>query len=98
MLSGCVATASNVATTPPAASTTALDPRCVAQLEAALDEGFAASGMPGVIVGVWIPGEGEWVSARGVADVETDEPMGRDNQQKIGSITKTIVDARSCCR
>ena len=47
--------------------------------------------MPGVIVGVWIPGEDEWVSARGVADVETGEPMGRDNQQKIGSITKTIV-------
>ena len=26
-----------------------------------------------------------------MADVETGEPMGRDNQQKIGSITKTIV-------
>ncbi|MEF3402262.1 serine hydrolase domain-containing protein [Agromyces sp. CCNWLW203] len=61
------------------------------QLETALDEGFAASGMPGVIVGVWIPGEEEWVSMRGVADVETDEPMARGNQQKIGSITKTIV-------
>lgn len=47
--------------------------------------------MPGVIVGVWIPGEDEWVSMRGMADVATGEPMGRDNQQKIGSITKTIV-------
>ena len=91
MLSGCVATASDVATITPAASTPSLDPALRAQLEAALDEGFAASGMPGVIVGVWIPGEGEWVSERGVADVETGEPMGRDNQQKIGSITKTIV-------
>ena len=92
VLSGCVATASNVGeSAPPTASTTSLDPELRAQLEAALDEGFAASGMPGVIVGVWIPGEGEWVSERGVADVETGEPMGRDNQQKIGSITKTIV-------
>lgn len=70
---------------------TSLDPALREQLETALDEGFAASGMPGVIVGVWFPGEQEWVAARGVADVETDEPMARDNQQKIGSITKTIV-------
>ena len=92
VLSGCVATPASVdESAEPAASATVLDPALRAQLEAALDEGFAASGMPGVIVGMWIPGEGEWVSARGVADVETGEPMGRDNQQKIGSITKTIV-------
>ena len=91
VLSGCVATASNVATETPTASTASLDPELRAQLEAALDEGFAASGMPGVIIGIWIPGEDEWVSERGVADVETGEPIGRGNQQKIGSITKTIV-------
>ncbi|MGH3703354.1 MAG: serine hydrolase domain-containing protein [Agromyces sp.] len=91
VLSGCVATASDAAPTPPAASAPSLDSALRAELEAALDEGFAASGMPGVIVGVWIPGEDEWVSTRGVADVETGEPIGRDNQQKIGSITKTIV-------
>ncbi|KQM82602.1 hypothetical protein ASE68_04310 [Agromyces sp. Leaf222] len=68
-----------------------LDTALRAELEAALDEGFAASGMPGVIIGVWIPGEDEWVSERGVADVDTGEPIGRVNQQKIGSITKTIV-------
>ncbi|HEY6801114.1 MAG TPA: serine hydrolase domain-containing protein, partial [Agromyces sp.] len=92
VLSGCVATASVVTeSAEPAASGTSLDPALRAELEAALDEGFAASGIPGVIVGLWIPGEDEWVSARGVADVETGEPIGRDNQQKIGSITKTIV-------
>ncbi|WP_448808907.1 serine hydrolase domain-containing protein [Agromyces bauzanensis] len=79
------------ATETPPADSGALDPELVAQLEAALDEGFAASGMPGVIVGMWIPGEGEWVSARGEAEVGTGEPIGPDNQQKIGSITKTIV-------
>lgn len=92
VLSGCAATASSVSeTAEPAASAPALDSALRAQLEAALDEGFEASGMPGVIVGVWIPGEDEWVSERGVADVETGEPIGRGNQQKIGSITKTIV-------
>jgi D-alanyl-D-alanine carboxypeptidase len=91
LLSGCAATASEVASSPPVKSAPVLDSALRAQLETALDEGFAASGMPGVIVGVWIPGEDEWVSERGVADVETGEPMSSGNQQKIGSITKTIV-------
>ncbi|WP_395243973.1 serine hydrolase domain-containing protein [Agromyces sp. MMS24-K17] len=82
--------ASATATGEPEASGS-LDPALVAALEAAVDEGFAASGMPGVIIGVWIPGEGEWVTERGEAEVGTGEPMGPDRQQKIGSITKTIV-------
>jgi D-alanyl-D-alanine carboxypeptidase len=82
-----------VASGPAAATPTGstLDPAIVARLDAALDEGFAASGMPGVTVGLWIPGQGEWVATRGVSNLETDEPMNRTNQQKIGSITKTIV-------
>ena len=77
--------------TPASDGAGSLDPELVGQLEAALDEGFAASGMPGVIVGLWIPGEGEWVAARGEAEVGGGEPIGPDSQQKIGSITKTIV-------
>jgi D-alanyl-D-alanine carboxypeptidase len=92
VLSGCVATPASVSEpAEPAASATVLDPALRAQLETALDEGFAASGIPGVIIGVWMPGEDEWVTTRGVADLATGEPMTRDNQQKIGSITKTIV-------
>ncbi len=75
----------------PAAAESSLDPALVARLEAALDEGFAASKMPGVTVGLWIPGQGEWVASRGVSDLGTDEPMNRANQSKIGSITKTLV-------
>ena len=78
-------------TSPSPASTATLDPALVAQLDAALDESFAASGLPGVIVGLWVPGQGEWVAARGTADLETDDPMTTDSQQKIGSITKTIT-------
>lgn len=74
-----------------AATETTLDPALVAKLEAALDEGFAESKMPGVTVGLWIPGQGEWISSRGVSDLETQEPMNRPNQSKIGSITKTLV-------
>ncbi len=92
LLSGCFATASNVASAPPTASTTAPRPRIACEkLDAALDEGFAASGMPGVIVGLWIPGQDEWVATRGVSDLDSNLPMDRANQSKIGSITKTIV-------
>ncbi|ANJ26096.1 serine hydrolase domain-containing protein [Agromyces aureus] len=95
LLSGCLGTAprggSDAATSSPAASATPLDPELLGQLEAALDEGFAASGMPGVTVGLWIPGHEEWVATRGVSDLDSNEPMDRANQSKIGSVTKTIV-------
>jgi len=93
MLTG-AAPASIAGAAAPTASVAAgasLDPALVAQLEAALDAGFAASGMPGVTVGLWIPGQGEWVASRGVSDLGTATPMDRANQSKIGSITKTLV-------
>jgi D-alanyl-D-alanine carboxypeptidase len=68
-----------------------LDLTLVAKLEAALDKGFADSGVPGMTVALWIPGQGEWVATRGVSNIETHEPMDRANQGKIGSITKTLV-------
>lgn len=71
--------------------TPALDPQLVAALESTLDESFAATQLPGILVGLWIPGQGEWVASRGTANLETGEPMEPGNQQKIGSITKTIV-------
>lgn len=74
-----------------AGSAPAFDPTRLHELEAALDVGFAKAGVPGVIVGVWIPGFGEWVSARGVADQSTKQPMLRGNQQKIGSVTKEFM-------
>ena len=91
MLSGCLAATSNDASTPPTAATTSLTPELREQLEAALDEGFEASGMPGVVVGLWVPGEDEWVAVRGVSDLDANLPMDRANQSKIGSITKTVV-------
>ncbi|MFB9310940.1 serine hydrolase domain-containing protein [Agromyces hippuratus] len=90
MLSGCIAT-TNAASAPPPAATPPLDPELREQLEAALDEGFEASGMPGVVVGLWVPGQAEWVAARGVSDLDGNVPMDRANQSKIGSITKTVV-------
>jgi len=47
--------------------------------------------IPGVVIGVWIPGEGEWVSALGVADKKTKEKMTINDHFRIGSITKTFT-------
>ncbi|GAA1962835.1 serine hydrolase domain-containing protein [Agromyces allii] len=91
LLSGCLGTTPNGASPPPTATATPLDPELRHQLEAALDESFEASGMPGVTVGLWVPGQEEWVATRGVSDLDANLPMDRANQSKIGSITKTVV-------
>ena len=46
---------------------------------------------PGVVVGIWIPGEGSYVATRGPADLATGQPMRVDDHIRIGSITKTFT-------
>jgi len=60
-------------------------------LEKALDEAFTKSGLPGVIVGLWIPGTGSWIASRGVSDLKTKAPMTADLQAPIGSLTKSFA-------
>jgi D-alanyl-D-alanine carboxypeptidase len=60
-------------------------------IDGALDKAFAESGAPGVAVGIWIPGEGNYVATRGVNDVATRRPMRADDHFRIGSITKTFT-------
>jgi D-alanyl-D-alanine carboxypeptidase len=60
-------------------------------LEKALDEAFSKSGLPGVIVGLRIPGTGNWIASRGVSDLKTKAPMTVDLQAPIGSITKSFA-------
>lgn len=60
------------------------------ELGAAVDEALSASGAPGAVVGVWTP-QGDWVVARGEANIATGEPMRTSDILRIGSITKTFV-------
>jgi len=76
---------SSCGTTVPALSQETRD-----ELESAVDETLSASGAPGAIVGVWTP-QGDWVVAKGEANVETGEPMQTTDIFRIGSITKTFV-------
>ena len=67
-----------------------LDPALQRSLDAAFEESFQESGVPGAIVAVRTP-EGTWVSTRGVADRATGEPMQADMHQRIGSVTKVFT-------
>ncbi len=62
-----------------------------AAIDGALDKAFAASKAPGVVVGIWIPGEGSYVATRGVSDAKTKQPMRAEDHFRIGSITKTFT-------
>ena len=62
-----------------------------AAIEAALDRSFSATKAPGVIVGIWIPGEGSYVAAKGLADLKTRQSMRADDHFRIGSLTKTFT-------
>ncbi|MER6209235.1 serine hydrolase domain-containing protein [Streptomyces sp. NPDC001642] len=49
------------------------------------------AGIPGVAVGLWMPGKGCYVRATGVADKATGQPMSTGFYSRIGSETKTFT-------
>ncbi len=61
------------------------------QLRAALDETMEEYGVPGAAAGVWIPGEGSWTTAAGLADVEQGTAATTDMAWPIRSITKSYT-------
>ena len=50
-----------------------------------------ANQTPGIQVGLWVPGQGEWKIAKGLSDLKRNKPMKVGMQQPIGSITKTMT-------
>jgi len=63
----------------------------VKALEGALDKVMKDGNIPGAVVGIWVPGKGVWVRARGVADTKTNEPMSTADHARIASVTKSFV-------
>jgi D-alanyl-D-alanine carboxypeptidase len=61
------------------------------QLDRAITDSMQDYHLPGVVVGVWVPGQGTYMVARGESDLETGEPMQIDNKFGIGSVTKSFV-------
>ena len=63
----------------------------VRRLGGAIAKQMREDDLPGVVVGVWVPGEGRYVVAKGKANLKTGEKRDLDDQFRIGSITKTFV-------
>ncbi|MFD6698472.1 MULTISPECIES: serine hydrolase domain-containing protein [unclassified Microbacterium] len=66
----------------PSAQSTSLDTAAAAA--------FVATAAPGAVVAVRSP-QGTWVSAYGVSDLTTKEPLTPDVYHRIGSVTKTFT-------
>ena len=47
--------------------------------------------LPSVVVGVWTPGEGQYLTAQGKANLDTGEQRGLGQPFRIASITKTFT-------
>jgi D-alanyl-D-alanine carboxypeptidase len=60
-------------------------------LDGAIAKQMREDDLPGVVLGVWVPGEGRYVVARGKANLKTGEKRDLDDPFRIGSITKTFV-------
>jgi D-alanyl-D-alanine carboxypeptidase len=61
------------------------------KMQTIVDEEMAAASVQGMVVGVWIPGQGTWVSATGMGDTASSTPMNVDDKVRIASITKTFT-------
>ena len=88
VLAGCASPPSGEETVPADASM--LDEETRAALDAAAEQAFAASGMPGVAMSVF-SGDDRWDYVAGVADVDTGEPFALDANVRIASISKTFT-------
>ncbi|MYW00256.1 serine hydrolase domain-containing protein [Streptomyces sp. SID3343] len=68
-----------------------LDPALAARLDETIERTRREAGVPGVTVGLWLPGRGTYVRSSGVADTATGAPMKPDLDMRIGSETKTFT-------
>lgn len=68
-----------------------LTPAVQRQLDTAVQDVMRVAHVPGVTVGLWTPGKGQYVRSFGVADKATGRPMSPDLYMRIGSETKTFT-------
>jgi len=61
------------------------------QLDDLIGSIMLKNNLPGVVVGVWVPGEGNYLKAFGKANLETDSKRQFDDVFRIASITKTFT-------
>jgi D-alanyl-D-alanine carboxypeptidase len=78
-----------------AASPTQLSPAIQRAIVADVNKELAAFGasqpVPGAVVGVWVPGKGEFTKGFGYSNLSAKTPLALDDHFRIGSNTKTFV-------
>lgn len=76
-------------------SSMSFEPEIEARIEAAVRENMRRFGgqepVPGVVVGIWVPGRGSYVRGFGVSDLQAGTPLNIRDKFRIGSNTKTFV-------
>src|SRR5919112_3100601 len=60
-------------------------------LREVIDADRDASGYPGIVAGLWVPGRGSFVYATGVAVRRGQVPLRARDSFRVGSITKTFT-------
>ncbi|WP_129309157.1 serine hydrolase domain-containing protein [Streptomyces sp. L2] len=85
------APASAVRGNPDDCRTGRLSPAVSGRLDKTIAEVRKQAAIPGVVVGLWLPGKGCYVRATGVADTATGRPMTTRPYVRIGSETKTFT-------
>jgi D-alanyl-D-alanine carboxypeptidase len=73
------------------AQETSLPAPTVAALDEAIAKAMKDGNLPGLEVGIWLPGGAKYVVARGKADLASGLPRPAEAPYRIGSITKTAV-------
>ena len=68
----------------------------VRRLDGAIAEQRREEDLPGVAIGVWVPGEGRYVVARGKANLKSGEKRDLHDPFRIGSITRLSWPRPSC--
>lgn len=72
-------------------TTKRLDPSVTKKLDKAIAGVMRRASVPGAVVGLWMPGKGDYVKAFGIADKKTRAPMTTGLNMRIGSETKTFT-------
>lgn len=91
LITGCGSTGNNAAGTATEPAEPPFDPATEKKLEKAVDDSMINGNIPGVIVGIWAPGKGTWVSARGMADIAKNVELKPADKVRIASNTKTFT-------
>ena len=61
------------------------------RLDQAIAAEMKAENLPSVVVGIWVPGEGRYVTSVGTADLHTRRPREPTELFRIASISKSVI-------